>query len=129
MPNLNSITIAGHLGRDAETKTFPSGHSVTQFSVATSGGTKEKPKTAWHNVKWWGAPAEGKALVKGAAVVIVGQVEQESWEDKASGEKRTKDVINARIVAKPLYEKVERQEGAAQAPQFKMEITDDDVPF
>jgi single-strand DNA-binding protein len=133
MPNHNSITICGHLGRDAETKFIQSGHSVTTFSVATSIGTKEKPKTCWHNVKWWNAPELAIAeLKKGLCVIVVGYIEQESWDDKKTGEKRTKDVITARICGPAWYtKKAERVDDGSAPPaaQSAFEVSDDDVPF
>ena len=42
---MNSITIAGSLGKDAEIRYLPNGDPVAAFSVADSQG-KEKP-TIW----------------------------------------------------------------------------------
>ena len=36
MRGVNKVILVGTLGRDPETKTFPNGGSLTQFSIATS---------------------------------------------------------------------------------------------
>ncbi len=42
MPNVNKAIVMGVLGRDPETKQFPNGGSVTNFSVATTDHWKDK---------------------------------------------------------------------------------------
>ena len=44
---MNSITIAGALGKDSELRSIPSGEQVLSFSVADSQG-RDKP-TIWWN--------------------------------------------------------------------------------
>jgi len=127
MPNLNQVHLAGHLGRDAETKSFASGSAVTQFSLALSSGTKDKPKTAWVNVKVWNAAPVVQELQKGAAVMVEGRLEEESWEK--DGKKQSKLVVVAQIVSKPLYEPKGKAANPPAAQQSTWEVTDDDVPF
>ena len=57
--NLNQLTIIGFIGRNAETKSLPSGTPVIKFSVATTRSWKDekgewKDKTQWHNVVAFG---------------------------------------------------------------------------
>ncbi len=42
MRGVNKVILVGTLGRDPETKTFPNGGSLTQFSIATSEVWTEK---------------------------------------------------------------------------------------
>ena len=42
MANLNRVTVMGVLGHDPETKNFPTGGSITTFSVATLEFQKDK---------------------------------------------------------------------------------------
>jgi len=128
MPSLNQVHLVGHLGRDAETKSFASGSAVTQFSLALSCGTKDKPKTAWVNVKVWNAAPVVQELQKGAAVMVEGRLEEESWEGK-DGKKQSKLVVVAQIVSKPLYEPKGKAANPPAAQQSTWEVTDDDVPF
>ena len=49
---MNNLTIAGALGRDAETRTTQTGETVTGFSVAVSNG-KDRDAT-WFDCSLWG---------------------------------------------------------------------------
>ena len=96
MPNVNVVTVGGHLGRDAEQKFFAGGKSVVEFSVAVSGwkGKDGTAPTYWIDCKAFGKTGEGVVgqLVKGAGVVVTGRLQTESWVGKA-GEKRSKVVV------------------------------------
>ncbi len=54
MRGVNKVILVGTLGRDPETKTFPNGGSLTQFSIATSESWTDKStgerkeQTEWH---------------------------------------------------------------------------------
>ena len=56
MPNVNKAIVMGVLGRNPETKNFPNGGSVTNFSVATTDHWKDKTTgerkeaTEWHRI-------------------------------------------------------------------------------
>lgn len=88
MPSINRVTLAGHLGKDPETKTFSNGGSVCNFSIATSEAWtdkrtgEKKERTDWHNIVANGKTGEiaQKYLAKGAAVLIEGGIRQRSYE-------------------------------------------------
>ena len=71
---MNSISIAGQLGKDAEQRFLPNGDAVASFSVADSQG-KDKP-TIWWNCSLFGKRAEAltQYLTKGQAVTVSGNV-------------------------------------------------------
>ncbi len=56
MRGVNKVILVGTLGRDPETKTFPNGGSLTQFSIATSevwtdkNTGERKEQTEWHRI-------------------------------------------------------------------------------
>ena len=85
---MNSISIAGQLGKDAEQRFLPNGDAVASFSVADSQG-KDKP-TIWWNCSLFGKRAEAltQYLTKGQAVTVAGNVTQREFTDK-DGNKRT----------------------------------------
>jgi single-strand DNA-binding protein len=90
---MNHVTLKGRLGRDAETKAFVSGNSVTEFSLATDDGYKKKDgekveRTSWHTVKMFGKRGEALArhLTKGKEVLVTGRIEYRTW-DKDDGTK------------------------------------------
>ena len=84
---MNSITIAGNLGKDAEIRNMPNGDPVASFSVADSQG-KDKP-TIWWNCQIFGKRATSLApyLTKGQQVTVTGTVTEREWTDK-DGQKR-----------------------------------------
>lgn len=127
MPSLNQVHLAGHLGRDAETKTFSSGSAVTQFSLAIPFGTKDNKKTAWIEIKLWNASPAVQELQKGAAVMIEGRIEQESWEK--NGQKQSKLVVVAQIVSRPLYEPKGKASNPPPAQRGFGEVDSDECPW
>ena len=56
MRGVNKVILVGTLGKDPETKTFPNGGSLTQFSIATSESWvdkntgERKEQTEWHRI-------------------------------------------------------------------------------
>jgi len=89
---MNSITVAGTLGRDAEIRAMPNGDPVASFSVADSQG-KEKP-TIWWNCQIFGKRSESLApyLVKGGAVTVSGNVTEREWVDKDGQKRKSMDI-------------------------------------
>jgi single-strand DNA-binding protein len=106
MPNLNRMTLMGHCGKDAETRTTQSGKQCTTVSVATNYKYKDQSgnevsKTEWHRVVGWGWTAElmAEQFRKGDAVYVEGRMQYREWEDDA-GVKRTVAEIIAYSVSK-----------------------------
>ena len=85
---MNSLMVAGGLGKDAEIRYLPNGDPVASFSVADDQG-KDKPAIFW-NCQLFGKRAESLApyLTKGQAVTVTGSVTQRSYTDK-NGQERT----------------------------------------
>ncbi|MEY2655504.1 MAG: Single-strand binding protein family, partial [Pseudomonadota bacterium] len=54
MPNFASISIIGHLGKDAEVNTTQSGMATTRFSIAFATGYGDKKATTWARCTWFG---------------------------------------------------------------------------
>jgi len=135
---MNSITVAGTLGRDAELRYLPNGDAVTSFSVADSQG-RDKP-TVWWNASLFGKRAESltQYLIKGSAVTISGSVAEREWTDK-DGQKRKSMDIRVSDVALQGGRKEDTQAKPAPQPQRSHQTTsrpasgfDDmssDIPF
>lgn len=89
---MNSITVAGQLGKDAEVRFLPNGDAVAGFSVADSQG---KDKAAiWWNCQLFGKRAESLSqyLTKGQAVTVSGTVSQRKYTDNNGQERTSMDV-------------------------------------
>jgi single-strand DNA-binding protein len=71
---MKSITIAGNIGRDAETRSTPGGDKVTGFTVAVDDGFGERKRTLWFDCAIWGNRGEKLAtyLTKGSKVAVSG---------------------------------------------------------
>jgi single-strand DNA-binding protein len=76
---MNNVNLLGRLGQDPQTT-----NGVCKISVATNDGTKDKPKTNWHNVVSFGKTAEilQNYLKKGDQIAINGRVDYNKHEDK-----------------------------------------------
>lgn len=95
MPNLAQITIAGHIGSDAELKYTQGGDAVASFSVAVNG---RDDSTVWYRVSIWRRYAEvmKPLLTKGKVVTVIGDFQPRSYEK--DGETRWSFDINGRDV-------------------------------
>ena len=89
--------IMGNLTRDPELRTTPNGASVCSFSVAVNrtyrdGSGNNVEQVSFIDCSAWGKLGEtiGQYAKKGSGVLISGRLEQRSWEDKTSGQKRSR---------------------------------------
>ena len=92
----NKVILMGNLTRDVEVRTTPSGQNVANFSLAVSrnwkgqdGQTQEQ--TSFINCVAWGKPGEiiAQYVQKGSPLLVSGRLDQRSWDDKESGQKRS----------------------------------------
>ena len=87
----------GNLTRDPEVKYTPKGTAVADLALAinrvysTDAGEKRE-ETTYVDVELWGRQAEiaGEYLRKGRPVYIEGRLKLDTWDDKQSGQKRSK---------------------------------------
>jgi len=93
----NKVILMGNLTRDPETRTTTGGQSVTNFSLAVNRTWKNQSGETQEDVSYidcvaWGKPGEiiAQYLGKGRAVLVSGRLDQRSWDDKESGQKRSK---------------------------------------
>jgi len=127
---MNSLTIAGQLGRDAEVRFLPNGDPVANFSIADSQG-KDKD-TIWWSCQLFGKRAESLAqyLVKGQSVTITGSVSQRKYVDKNGVEKISTDVRVNEVALQGGKKESAVPQQLKPAPSSKG-FTDmnDDIPF
>ncbi len=97
MPNLASVRVIGHVGRDPETDTTVNGAQRTRFNVAVNvpvgGGESE---ANWYSVTCFGKLAEVAAqyVTQGMAVYVEGSQRIRTYEGR-DGEQRTSVDIKA----------------------------------
>jgi single-strand DNA-binding protein len=97
MASLNQVTLLGNLTRDPELRYLADGTAVTDIGLAISESYKNKngekvEDVVFIDVTLWQRTAEVACeyLTKGSPVLVVGRLKLDSWQDKTSGEKRTK---------------------------------------
>ncbi|MFD2257950.1 single-stranded DNA-binding protein [Luteolibacter algae] len=97
MANLNKVMLLGNLTRDPELRHTPKGSAVADLGVAVNrkiqdGNGGWKDETTFVDVTVWGSSAENaqKYLTKGRGVFIEGRLQMDTWDDKATGQKRSK---------------------------------------
>jgi single-strand DNA-binding protein len=96
----NKVIIMGNLTRDPELRVTPSGLSICKFTVAMNRKFKgsdgqEKEEVTYVDVDSFGKQAEvvSKYFGKGKPILVDGRLKQEKWEDKATGDKRSKLIV------------------------------------
>ena len=100
MRGVNKVILVGTLGRDPETKTFPNGGSLTQFSIATSEAWTDKStgerkeQTEWHRIVLHNRLGEiaQQYLRKGSKVYIEGSLRTRQWTDQNGQERYTTEI-------------------------------------
>jgi len=121
---MTTITITGNLTADPELRFIPSGKALATFTVVSSKSTKlpdgtwENSDTTFWEVKCWGKTAENVAesLSKGTSVIVSGSAVQENWEDKNTGQKRSKISITAWNVGPDLKRHIAKVETSPTSP-------------
>lgn len=140
---ITPTTIVGNLTSDPELKYTSNQKAQLKFSVAvndnyTDASGEKVEKTSYFNVVAWGYLAENSAnvLEKGMGVVVVGTLDQRSWDDKETGQKRSTVEVKAMEVGirAGSLESVQRRRANANAdakptpPRTKQTVPADE-PF
>lgn len=105
MRGVNLVILVGTLGKDPETKTFPNGGSISQFSIATSESWTDKntgerkEQTEWHRIVLNNRLAEIAAqyLRKGSKVYIEGALRTRQWTDQSGQERYTTEIRGEKL--------------------------------
>lgn len=97
MADLNKVFLIGRLTHDPELRYTPNGAAVSDLRLATSRvySTKEgdrREETLYIDITVWNRQAENccQYLKKGSQIHVDGFLKMDSWEDRNTGEKRTK---------------------------------------
>jgi len=98
---VNKVILIGTLGADPETRSMPSGMSVTNIRIATNESWKDKAsgaqqeRTEWHSIAFFGRLGEIAAeyLRKGSQVFVEGKLRTRKWQDKQGNDRYTTEII------------------------------------
>ncbi len=152
--NFNKVLLMGNLTRDIELRHTQSNTAIAKFGLAVNrrysvgeGGSREqREETTFVDCEAWGRTAEvmSQYLTKGRPVFIEGRLRLDQWDDKTSGQKRSRlwwwsrtsssstraraaVGAGARRAARAARRRAARSAGAEQA--YDDIPPDDDIPF
>ncbi len=163
MASLNKIYLMGNLTRDPELRHTPSGTAVCKMGLAvnrrfTTAQGEPRDETCYVDIEAWGRTAEqcSQYLRKGSSAFVEGRLRMDQWEDKATGQKRSRLLVHAENVqfigggaraaggedrqmpeaspyagGQPAFNRSQPAQSAMPPPPAfdPIEATDDDIPF
>ena len=97
----NELTLIGNVTSDVELKITKSGDAVASFGLAWNKRVQRDgewvEEAHFFDVTVWKEQAENvtESVHKGDRVIVVGRLDQNRWEDKASGQNRSKAAVRA----------------------------------
>ena len=145
---MNKVILKGNLTRDPEVKEIPFSErtsKVANFTLAVSRYYKKKngeteQATEFIDCEAWDSGAEtmGKILKKGDPVLLEGSLKKETWEDKETGQKRSRVKVRVSNFDKLARYSQQSTEGDTEQSESKPEpvaaVSDnsgdgEDIPF
>jgi single-strand DNA-binding protein len=153
MASFNKVILMGNLTRDPELRYTPKGTAIAKIGLAvnrvwTNEAGEKKEEVTFVDVDVFGRTAEnvGQYMRKGRPILIEGRLKLDQWDDKQSGQKRSKMGVVAETVqflggapgagesGAPAAPRAPRPAPTASAPAPETggdsePPQDDDVPF
>lgn len=138
MSSYNKVILIGNLTRDPELRYTPKGTAVAKLGLAinrswTTETGEKKEDVTFVDVDAFGKTAEnaGQYLKKGRSVMVEGRLKLDQWDDKTTGQKKSKLGVAAEhitFIGPPQRQQPEAPNGnrPASAP---VPAEGDDVPF
>jgi single-strand DNA-binding protein len=95
--SVNQVILLGRLTADVELRSTASGKNVASFSLAVD---RNGEGADFFEITAWEKTAEllQQYTGKGSKILVQGRLQQESWDDKDSGKKRSKVTVVANDV-------------------------------
>lgn len=118
------VTLVGNATADPEIRFFEGGTAKATFSIAvnrywTDDSGEKKEQTSFFNIAAWRYLAEDVARVvqKGSRVIVTGKLEQQTWTDKDTNDKKSTIIVTADQIGIGLIsiESFERRTGGGGA--------------
>lgn len=125
MASYNRVILMGNLTRDPQVRYTPKGTAVAEIGLAVNrtwfdkATNSRREEVTFVDVTLWGREAEvaGEYLSKGRGVLIEGRLQLDTWDDKDTGQKRSK----LRVVAENMTMVGGRGEGGGGGPRTPRE--------
>jgi len=153
MANLNKVMLIGNLTRDPELRYTPKGTAVADIALAinrvwNNEQGQRQEETTFVDITLWGRQAElaQQYLTKGRGAYVEGRLQMDTWDDKQTGQKRSKLKVVAESLqflpdgggaksgaagggsSSPQRPAQQRPQGGSPAPADDY-AEDDDIPF
>jgi single-strand DNA-binding protein len=97
MASFNKVILVGNLTRDPELRYTPKGTAIAKIGVAvnrvwTNEAGEKKEEVTFVDVDVFGRTAEnvGQYMRKGRPILIEGRLRLDQWDDKQTGQKKSK---------------------------------------
>ena len=149
MASFNKVILIGNLTRDPELRYTPKGTAIAKIGLAvnrvwTNEAGEKKEEVTFVDVDAFGRTAEnvGQYMRKGRPIMIEGRLRLDQWDDKQTGQKRSRLGVVAETVqflggapgageaSAPAAPRAARPAAAPAAEAGDSEPPhDDDVPF
>jgi single-strand DNA-binding protein len=140
MANLNRVLLFGNVTRDPELRYTPKGTPVTEIGVAinrvyTAADDQKQQEVMFVEVELWSRLAEVACNIskKGRLVFVEGRLRLKSWDDKKSGQKRSRMIVvgeNLRFLSdRTGIDSDSSQAGGASAHGPDLKTEPEDIPF
>ena len=125
MASFNRVILMGNLTRDPQVRYTPGGTAVTDIGLAINRTwfdktTQQKREdVTFVDVTLWGRQAElaGEYPSKGRSVLIEGRLQLDQWDDKETGQKRSKLVVVCENMTMVGGRSSESPQGPSGSPQ------------
>src|SRR5271167_1251187 len=105
MASFNKVILVGNLTRDPELRYTPKGTAVAKVGLAvnrvwTNEAGEKKEDVTFVDVEVWGRTAEnvGQYMRKGRPILIEGRLKLDQWDDKQTGQKKSRLGVVAETV-------------------------------
>jgi single-strand DNA-binding protein len=105
MASFNKVILVGNLTRDPELRYTPKGMAIAKVGLAvnrnwTSESGEKKEEVTFVDVDIFGRTAENVAqyMKKGRPILIEGRLRLDQWDDKQTGQKRSKLGVVGEVV-------------------------------
>ena len=126
MRGVNKVILVGLVGKDPESKSFPNGGSLTQFSIATTekwidkNSGERKEQTEWHRIVCNNKLAEivAQYVKKGSKVYVEGKLKTRQWTDQSGVERYTTEISANDVQMLDSKGDTQQQNTAPKAPQY-----------
>jgi single-strand DNA-binding protein len=133
MTSFNKVVLLGNLTADPAVRYTPNGSAVANFAIAVNRkykqGDEVKEEVSYIDIVVFGKQAEncGQYLSKGDSALIEGRLQQRRWDDKDTGQKRSKVEVAAQSVT---FMPKRQNGGNAPVPEPEPQpVGEEEIPF